>query len=131
MPTSLPARRVRHCRSANVIGPAVVRLRQLNGWTQDDLVAQLQLRNCNITRDIVANIETGRSCATDLHVHLLAQVFRVRESDLFPPPRPGQALRPLGLTPETASRRRRIPTPPPDSVHGSSMGPHPQAPPPP
>lgn len=121
MPTSLPARRVRHCRSANVIGPAVVRLRQLNGWTQDELVAHLQLRNCCVTRAVVANIESGRSCATDFLVHILAQVFQVQESDLFPPPRPGQVPRTLGLTPETALRRRRILTPQSRSVDGAPV----------
>lgn len=107
MPSQLPARTVRACRSANVIGPAVLRLRQARGWTQEQLVARIHLRNAYVTRDIIANLETGRSSASDTLVLTLAQVFDVSPADLFPPARPGGAQPALGLHPVTASRRRR------------------------
>ena len=108
MPIQLPARSVRACRSVNVIGPAVIRLRHARGWTQEDLVAQLQLRNAYATRDIIANIETGRSSATDVLVLAMANVFGVSPAELFPPPRAGQMPARMGLHPVTAARRRRL-----------------------
>lgn len=70
---------------SNVIGPTIVKLRYQNGWTQDDLVAKLQLVGCNMTRDILANIETRRSIATDKQIEFFAAVFDVHVGDLFPP----------------------------------------------
>ncbi len=108
MPLQLPARRLRPCRSANLIGPAIIRLRYQRGWTQDDLVAQLHRLGHYATRSIIANLETGRSAANDTLVHALADAFGVPESDLFPPRRPGQALSSLRLDPVTVERRRRV-----------------------
>lgn len=108
MPCQLPARPIRACHSANVIGPAMIRLRHERGWNQSDLVTHLQLRGCEITRAIVANIETGRSRATDVLVFEIAMVFEVSPASLFPAPRPGQPQAQLGITPFTARRRRRL-----------------------
>ena len=121
MPSSLPARRVRFCHSLNVIGPAVVRLRQAYSWTQEELVAQLQLRNCDVSRDIVANIETGRCSASDAMVHVLAQVFGVPESELFP--RHADGANRVGITPETAIRRRHVPPPGASCPHAPAKTP--------
>ena len=72
-------------RNANVIGRTVARLRYQRGWSQDELVTQLQLLgNINMTRDILANIETLRSPADSKQIEFFAEVFRVREQDLFP-----------------------------------------------
>ncbi len=52
-------------RDANVIGRRVAYLRNQRGWSQMDLVAELHLIGCiNMTREILANIETLRSPAT-------------------------------------------------------------------
>ena len=116
MSSQLPARSVRACRSANVIGPAVIRLRHARGWTQEQLVARLHLRNAYVTRDIIANLETGRSSASDTLVLMLAEVFEVSPADLFPTARPGNMRPALGLHPLTAARRRRRPVERDDSV---------------
>ena len=73
-----------HHHDANVIGPMIVKLRYQNGWTQDDLVAKLQLVGCYMTRDILANVETRRSIATDKQIEFFAAVFGVHVGELFP-----------------------------------------------
>jgi len=107
MPCQLPARPIRACHSANVIGPALIRLRHERGWNQSDLVTQLQLRGCEITRAVIANIESGRSRATDTFVLEIATVFGVSPASFFPPPKPGRPQVGLGIIPVTARRRRR------------------------
>jgi transcriptional regulator with XRE-family HTH domain len=72
-------------RDANVIGRNVARLRYQRGWSQDELVTQLQLvGNINMTRDILANIETLRSPADSKQIEFFAEVFRIPEQALFP-----------------------------------------------
>ena len=72
-------------RRLNVIGPNVVRLRHQRNWTQEKLATKLQLLGCDITPQVVANIETGRCVATDTHIRFLVKVFRIHVADLFPP----------------------------------------------
>ncbi len=72
-------------KNANVIGRSVARLRYQQGWSQDELVAQLHLLgNINMTRDILANIETLRSPAESKQIEFFAEVFRIEEQALFP-----------------------------------------------
>jgi transcriptional regulator with XRE-family HTH domain len=93
-------------RDSNVIGPAVAKFRYRRGWTQDDLVAKLQILGCNMTRDILANIETRRSIATDTQTEFFAEVFGVEVKELFPARGPRDRGRVVGITTELASRRR-------------------------
>ena len=69
----------------NIIGRKVARLRYQKGWTQDVLVARLQVIQCNITRDIIKNIESRRCVATDTQCAFLARVFNVSIDELFRP----------------------------------------------
>ena len=59
----------------NVVGQNIVKFRHQRGWTQDELDAKLQLLGCNITRQILANIETRRCPATDIEIMYFAEVF--------------------------------------------------------
>jgi len=69
----------------NVIGRIVSRMRFQRGWSQAQLVTELYLiGNINMTREILANIETLRSPATDKQIEFFAEVFEVMEQDLFP-----------------------------------------------
>ena len=70
---------------SNFIGRKVAKLRYTRGWTQDTLVAKLQVLQCNITRDILANIELRRCVATDKHCFFLAKVLGVSIDELFRP----------------------------------------------
>ena len=118
MSPNQPASAFRPVRLSNVIGPAVVRMRSRRDWTQDDLVVHLQLLGYDVTRDIIANIEIGRSSASDTLVFALAQAFDVPMASLFPsqlpvyPPtnRTGRPIHgtPSPLTPADQERSRRF-----------------------
>jgi transcriptional regulator with XRE-family HTH domain len=69
---------------ANVIGQNVAKFRYQRRWTQDELVGKLQLIGCYMTRDILANIETQRCVVTDKQIEFFAEVFGVKEGELFP-----------------------------------------------
>ena len=71
-------------RRLNVIGPMIRRLRFQRDWTQDVLVARMQCRGVEMTRDILASIETCRTKATDEHLLGFQRVFQVRIIRLFP-----------------------------------------------
>ena len=73
-------------RRLNIIGRAVARLRFERGWTQEILAARLQCEGANISRDMLANIESGRSQITDRHIEAFQKVFKVRIVMLFPNP---------------------------------------------
>ena len=97
-------------RNLNIIGPAVVKLRYRSGWTQDDLVAKLQVLGCYMTRDILANIETRRCVATDTQIGYFVDVFEVDVRELFPP-RPSRADgsvqgRIVGIAADFVTRKR-------------------------
>lgn len=71
-------------RRLNVIGQTIARLRSERGWTQKVLIAKLQCKGVDITRDMLANIESGRTKATDEFAIGCHHVFRVRLVLLFP-----------------------------------------------
>jgi hypothetical protein len=48
-------------------------------------VAKLQLLQCHITRDILANIELRRTLATDKHCCFIAKALGVTIHELFRP----------------------------------------------
>jgi hypothetical protein len=94
----------------NFIGPRVAKFRSDQEWTQDVLVAKLQVLGCNMTRDILANIELRRSIATDKQVWFFAIVFGVEIKELFPPALPGSKgsskSRVVGIAAPIVTRRR-------------------------
>ena len=74
-------------RGANLVGRKIAKLRFQREWTQETLVAKLQVRfpDLKISRDILANIETKRCVSTDKHVYAFALVFGVDVCELFQP----------------------------------------------
>src|SRR5258708_39632795 len=98
-------------KNANVIGRNVAKLRYQRGWSQDELVTQLQLLgNINMTRDILANIETLRSPADSKQIEFFAEVFRIPEQALFPKQR-HFLDKEVGMELREFSRRRSCPAP--------------------
>ena len=91
-------------RDVNVVGSNVAKFRYQRGWTQDELVAKLQVLGCYMTVNILANIETRRSPATDRQIVYFAEIFGVKEGDLFPGRRQLR-FSPLGLEIEIVTRR--------------------------
>ncbi len=72
-------------RDANLIGRKVAKLRYQQDLTQDMLVARLQILQCDISRDVLCNIELQRYVATDRHVFFLAKALKVEIAELFRP----------------------------------------------
>lgn len=98
-------------KDANVIGRKVAYLRNQRGWSQNDLVAELQLLGCiNMTREILANIETLRSPATCKQIEFFAEVFGVPVQELFPKER-HFAGKEAAVELRILTRRRREPEP--------------------
>lgn len=72
-------------KDANVVGRKVAWLRNQKGWSQNALVTALhRIGNINMTREILANIETGRSPVFCKQIEFFAEVFGINEQDLFP-----------------------------------------------
>ena len=61
----------------NVLGQNVAEFRRQRGWTQEELAAKLQLIGCNITPQIIANIETLHFPATDAQIAFFPEIFRI------------------------------------------------------
>jgi transcriptional regulator with XRE-family HTH domain len=69
---------------SNVIGPSIAKLRNERKWTQEMLAAKLQIQGCDITRDVIANIESRRSPVTDKQILHFMRVFQVPLTEIFP-----------------------------------------------
>jgi transcriptional regulator with XRE-family HTH domain len=68
----------------NVCGPTIRRLRTAREWSQEQLAAKCQLAGLDITRFVVASIESRRRVLADTDLLTLAKVFRVPMEQLFP-----------------------------------------------
>ena len=65
------------------IGPALQRLRYRAGLTQEQVAAQLQILECNITRDIYAKMETGSHGIKISVLVALKEIFHAEYADFF------------------------------------------------
>jgi transcriptional regulator with XRE-family HTH domain len=99
-------------KDANVIGRRVAFLRNQRGWSQNVLITELHLRgNINMTRDILANIESLRSSVTCKQIEFFAELFGIKEQDLFPKKRHFVGKN-LGMNLRIFTRHRRQPPSP-------------------
>ena len=75
---------------ANDIGHHLAKIRFRRGLTQDQLAARLQIAGSDMTRQVVANLESRRQTATDRQIRALAKVLRCTLDELFfgTPPSP-------------------------------------------
>jgi transcriptional regulator with XRE-family HTH domain len=71
-------------RRLNVIGALVAKLRFERNWTQELLAARLQREGVDVSRDMLANIESGRTQITDEHIMGLQKAFGTQIIRLFP-----------------------------------------------
>ena len=65
------------------IGAKVKFFRELRGLTQEALAAQLQTRGCDITRTMVAQIESGYRAVSVFEIDKLAEVLNTDYNALF------------------------------------------------
>ncbi len=84
----------------NLIGPSIAKLRNQRGWTQEMLAVKMQVQGCDISRGVIANIESRRTYATDTQIVFFMRAFKVRLDDLFPQEVHQLDLRPKALMPE-------------------------------
>jgi transcriptional regulator with XRE-family HTH domain len=70
-------------RNGNLIGRNITKFRHRKNWTQEILVAKMQLHGCCMTRDVIANIETCRCAATEKQIMYFAAVFGVETGALY------------------------------------------------
>ena len=71
-------------RHLNVIGPVLVKLRAERGWTQEVLATRLQREGVDVSRQMLANMECGRTQMTDRFLIGCQKVFRISLIRLFP-----------------------------------------------
>jgi hypothetical protein len=71
-------------RRLNVVGPQVSKHRYAQELTQDMLVARCAAAGWDVSRQILAKIETQIRCVTDLEVVMLARALKVTIYDLYP-----------------------------------------------
>lgn len=77
----------------NIVGAQVQKVRIGRGLSQEDLAATCQRKGWQITREIVARIETGVRCVTDFELILLTECLGVDVSELLPSTRDWRNLR--------------------------------------
>jgi transcriptional regulator with XRE-family HTH domain len=68
----------------NIIGSYLAKLRHELGLNQEDMAARLQRHRVDISRQMLANMECGRTQITDLHLIGFLKVFRICLIQLFP-----------------------------------------------
>ena len=68
-----------------MIGRVICKLRYRHGWTQDQLAVKMQVNGCDVSRDVVANIESARTEPTYQQIKFFARIFKVPVSTFFPP----------------------------------------------
>lgn len=71
-------------RRQNLIGSVVAKLRFERKWTQEILAARLQCQGVDVSRDMLANIESGRTKVTDEQIAGFQRAFGVRIILFFP-----------------------------------------------
>ena len=69
----------------NLIGGQLQKIRHKKGISQTELSAISQRKSWDISRYIIAKIESRSRCVTDFELFLLAESLEIQVTDLFPP----------------------------------------------
>jgi transcriptional regulator with XRE-family HTH domain len=67
----------------NAVGPTIRKLRNRKGWTQEVLVAKLQLEGWDCTRSWLAKIEARQVQVKDFELLYFQKLFEVDLKELF------------------------------------------------
>ena len=59
------------------------RIRKEKGLTQEQLAARLQLKNCDLSRSIIANIESGQRHIYPQEIKLMKEILATKYEELF------------------------------------------------
>tara|TARA_R110000787_G_scaffold110012_3_gene218635 strand:+ start:910 stop:1116 length:207 start_codon:yes stop_codon:yes gene_type:complete len=67
----------------NIVGENIKKIRENNGWTQEQLAAKCHLLEWNISRGTLAKIESNVRGVSDKEVKLFSIVLKVKINELF------------------------------------------------
>jgi transcriptional regulator with XRE-family HTH domain len=70
----------------NILGPQLMRIRNERGWSQADLARECQIKGWDVSRDIIARIESQVRWVGDFEVLEIARALGVPVVELFPKP---------------------------------------------
>ena len=65
------------------IGGKIREYRLKNGWTQTELAARMQVVGCDLSREIIARIESGFRQTSAFEIDKFVEVFGITYNDLF------------------------------------------------
>lgn len=68
----------------NIVGPQLCKIRNSLGLSQACMAAKCQLKGWDVSRDIIARIETQTRCITDIEAQTLARILAVPIAKLIP-----------------------------------------------
>lgn len=68
----------------NISGAQIRKFRTLNNMSQSDLAAACQRAGWNVSRDVIASIESRSRILGDAEIVFLAKILRVTILDIFP-----------------------------------------------
>ncbi len=67
-----------------IVGQQIRAVREAHGMTQEQLAAQLQIRDCDVTRSAVAKIEVGQRHIYVAELRALHDILNVSYETLLP-----------------------------------------------
>jgi transcriptional regulator with XRE-family HTH domain len=65
------------------VGPQIRRLRTARGWSQSKLAMRLQLNGLDISRTVLAQMESQLHCIKDKDIPFFARALRADLTDIF------------------------------------------------
>lgn len=66
----------------NLISDNLIEFRKAHNLSQRDLAKELQLRGCDMDKNIITRIETQKRYVTDIELQKLCEVFQVTFEEL-------------------------------------------------
>lgn len=66
----------------NLISENLIELRKQHGLSQRDLARELQIRGCDMDKNVITRIETQKRYVTDIELQKLCEVFGVTFEEL-------------------------------------------------
>mgnify|MGYP002390158628 CR=1 FL=1 len=70
----------------NIIGAQLSELRRVNQLSQEELAAICRDHGWQLTRDVLARMETHVRCVADFELLLIADILKVPVTQILPPP---------------------------------------------
>lgn len=69
----------------NLISDNLISLRKKHNLSQRDLAHQLQLKGCDIDKNVITRIETQKRYVTDIEIQKFCEIFEVTFEEITKP----------------------------------------------